>query len=163
LVSTGMMTCDHLGAAQRPDGREVTRAALDAAEKRCAEGDERLTPPRRRVLEMLLESRGPKGAYDLAADFDENRSPSKLVAVYRALEFLQRMGLVHRIETQHAYVACRRGPHFQSAAILICSCCGDAEEVEPNVSPAHDAAEALGFMIHHTLVEAVGLCRSCRD
>src|SRR3954468_11183205 len=120
------------------------RRALGAAEARCGETQERLTTPRRRVLELLLESDGPLKAYDLIAAFGETGEPAKPPTVYRALEFLERLGFAHRIESLNAYVPCRLEGAGHKAAFLICECCGAAEEFEPDFAPQPAAAEAHG-------------------
>src|SRR5690349_12792813 len=81
---------------------------LARAEAYCVANHERLTAPRRRVLQLLLQAGHPVKAYDLIAAFGEDGSPAKPPTVYRALEFLSRLGFAHRIESLNAYVACRQ-------------------------------------------------------
>ena len=136
--------------------------ALGAAEDRCADSQERLTAPRRRVLELLLAADAPLKAYDLIAAFGEHGEPAKPPTVYRALEFLERLGFAHRIESLNAYVPCRiEGGH--AAAFLICDCCGTAEEFEPDFGPQLAAAAAAGYAIRTVTLEARGLCAACRE
>ena len=135
---------------------------LDIAERRVGEAGERLTPPRRRVLELLFESGQPVKAYDLMAAYQPG-APAKPPTVYRALEFLERQGLVHRIQSLNAYVACRRG-EVHAAAFLICDCCGATSEVEPAAAKAMtDLATAAGFALRAVTVEANGLCAACQQ
>src|SRR6476661_2141250 len=47
------------------DHERCTADALHHAECRCAERSQRLTPIRRRVLEVLLQSHKPLGAYEI--------------------------------------------------------------------------------------------------
>jgi Fur family zinc uptake transcriptional regulator len=137
-------------------------AALVQAESRCSEIQERLTQPRRRVLELLLGSDGPLKAYDLIAAFGEDGEPAKPPTVYRALEFLERLGFAHRIESLNAYVPCRMDGEGHRAAFLICDCCGAAQEFEPDIEgPLHAAAPA-GYEIKAVTLEARGLCPACR-
>lgn len=138
------------------------RQALGAAEARCAETHERLTPPRRRVLELLLEAEAPQKAYDLIAAFGQDGEPAKPPTVYRALEFLERLGFAHRIESLNAYVPCRiEGGH--AAAFLICDCCGAAEEFEPDFGPQLEAAKRAGYDVRSVTLEARGLCPACKE
>jgi Fur family zinc uptake transcriptional regulator len=139
------------------------RRAMGAAEIRCAESQERLTAPRRRVLELLLEADGPLKAYDLIAAFGEAGEPAKPPTVYRALEFLERLGFAHRIESLNAYVPCRLEAEGHRAAFLICDCCGAAQEIEPDLAPALAAAQAAGYAVTAVTLEARGLCPACRD
>jgi Fur family zinc uptake transcriptional regulator len=138
------------------------RHALAAAERRCVGVQERLTPPRRRVLEMLLEGDGPLKAYDLIAAFGAGGEPAKPPTVYRALEFLERLGFAHRIESLNAYVPCRLEGEGHAAAFLICDCCGTAEEFEPDFAPGFAAAQAKGYAVTSVTLEARGLCPACR-
>jgi Fur family zinc uptake transcriptional regulator len=137
--------------------------ALAQAETRCAEASERLTGPRRRVLELLLRTEGPAKAYDLIAGFGENGQAAKPPTVYRALDFLEKQGFVHRIESLNAYVACRRVGETHSAAFLICDCCGATREVAPFSSKNIGALfSGSGYEINSLTVEARGLCAACR-
>ena len=138
------------------------RKALGAAEVRCVETQERLTPPRRRVLELLLTAEAPQKAYDLIAAFGEAGAPAKPPTVYRALELLERQGFAHRIESLNAYVACRLEGQGHAAAFLICDCCGAAEEFEPDFAPGLAAAQAKGYAVSSVTLEARGLCPACR-
>jgi len=136
--------------------------ALGAAESRCNDSQERLTAPRRRVLELLLEADAPLKAYDLIAAYGSEGEPAKPPTVYRALEFLERLGFAHRIESLNAYVPCRLAGESHSAAFLICDCCGAAEEFEPDFSPQLAAAQAHGYQVRAVTLEARGLCPACR-
>src|SRR4051794_12836866 len=138
------------------------RRALGAAESHCAETQERLTSPRRRVLELLLGADAPQKAYDLIAAFGSAGAPAKPPTVYRALEFLERLGFAHRIESLNAYVPCRLTAQAHSAAFLICDCCGAAEEFEPDFSSQLAAAQARGYQVQAVTLEARGLCPACR-
>ncbi len=135
--------------------------ALTASEARCGATGERLTAPRRRVLELLLAADAPMKAYDLIAAFGDRGEPAKPPTVYRALEFLERLGFAHRIESLNSYVPCRiEGGH--AAAFLICDCCGEAAEFEPDLGPQLAAADATGYAVRAITLEARGLCAACR-
>ena len=137
--------------------------ALGMAEERCAATQERLTAPRRRVLELLLESDSPQKAYDLIAAFGAHGEPAKPPTVYRALEFLERLGFAHRIESLNAYVACRKEADGHAAAFLICDCCGATREIEPKASAEIIAAgAAAGYALTGVTIEAHGLCAACK-
>ena len=137
--------------------------ALGAAEDKCTSSQERLTAPRRRVLELLLEADAPLKAYDLIAAYGEAGEPAKPPTVYRALDFLERLGFAHRIESLNAYVPCRLNSAGHRAAFLICDCCGAAEEFEPDLAPAGAAAKARGYDVRSVTLEARGRCPACRE
>jgi Fur family transcriptional regulator, zinc uptake regulator len=136
--------------------------ALREAEARCVQTQERLTTPRRRVLELLLESHGPLKAYDLIAAFGAHGEAAKPPTVYRALEFLERLGFAHRIESLNAYVPCRIDGQGHRAAFLICDCCGTAQEFEPDFEAQLAAAAKSGYAVRAVTLEARGLCPACQ-
>lgn len=153
--------CDHhhgaLGLADR-----ALLAELDSASRRCDRAQEKLTAGRRRVLELLLRAGRPAKAYDLIAQFGEDGKPAKPPTVYRALDFLERQGLAHRIESLNAYVACRQGDKPHVAAFLICDCCHTSREVETGGPPDLVAAgEKAGFTFKGVTIEGHGLCAEC--
>ncbi len=159
-------SCGHEHHHDRP-GAEAIERTLDAAEGRCVAEGERMTAPRRRVLELLLTAGEPVKAYDLIARYGEDGQAAKPPTVYRALEFLERKGMAHRIASISAYVACTAGddaealPH--AAAFLICDCCGATEEVvAPTGQTFALAADTAGYAIERTTIEGHGRCPACR-
>ena len=154
--------CDHDHDHSGLNGGALDRA-LAAAEARAVQQGERMTAQRRRVLALLLESGEPVKAYDLIARFGEDGQAAKPPTVYRALEFLERLGMVHRIASISAYVACTSGSIDHAAAFLICDCCGATSEVSaPVAGDLGRAAEAAGYAIVRTTIEAHGRCPACR-
>jgi Fur family transcriptional regulator, zinc uptake regulator len=139
------------------------KAELSAAETRLARDDQRMTAPRRRVLQLLLEAGQPVKAYDLISAFGHDGEPAKPPTVYRALDFLEKQGFVHRIESLNAFVACREGERTHAAAFLICDCCGRSEEVSPvGADVLERAGQRSGYELTRITMEAHGLCEKCR-
>jgi Fur family zinc uptake transcriptional regulator len=153
--------CEHLPARSRePD---AVHAALVKAEQHCRERGERWTASRARVMELLLTAAAPVKAYDLMAAFDEGGSPAKPPTVYRALEFLEAAGLVHRIAGINAFIACDGHAPVHTAAFLICDCCGSAEEFDPATDPITAVADANSFVVTGVTLEVRGRCRWCAN
>ena len=122
-----------------------------------------MTPLRREVYDLLLAHDRPVGAYELLEELKAKRPKAAPVTIYRALDFLMENGLVHRIESRSAYIACT-APH-QSHAFqhLICRCCGVVTEMvdEGLTRSITSAAASLGFLAERQTVEVFGLCRNC--
>jgi Fur family zinc uptake transcriptional regulator len=139
-------------------------AALAAAEAVCAARGAQLTPVRRRVLEILLESHEAMGAYDVLARLDAEGMGKQPPVAYRALSFLVDQGLAHRIEKLNAFVACSHPGGAHAPAFMICRSCGTVAEAEAGTGGAFGerAAEA-GFRIERTVMEAEGLCPACQE
>jgi Fur family zinc uptake transcriptional regulator len=154
--------CGHAHSEAGMNPGQIVRA-LDEAESRCVAGGERLTAPRRRVLELLLEAGEAVKAYDLIARYGPDGVAAKPPTVYRALEFLEKNGLAHRIASISAYVACSVGDRAHAAAFLICDCCGATVEVTPPEGEAlRRAAETAGYALERTTIEGHGRCSACR-
>jgi Fur family zinc uptake transcriptional regulator len=153
--------CDHDHDQPGLTGGALS-AGLAAAEARCDTAGQRLTAPRRRVLEMLLQAGQPVKAYDLIAGYGAAGEPAKPPTVYRALEFLSKQGFAHRIESLNAYIACGGGAEGHAAAFLICDCCGRTREIEPvGANEIARLAAAKGFTLTGLTVEAHGRCEDC--
>ncbi len=155
--------CDHEHSHDHGLSGGKLRKTMSAIETRLSAADQRLTAPRRRVLELMLEAGQPVKAYDLMAAYGVGgEGPAKPPTVYRALEFLEKQGLIHRIQSLNAYVVCRiEAGH--DAAFLICDCCGATEEVEPGKGEQlAEPAQRANFKIQGVTIEAHGLCAECR-
>ena len=148
-------------AFDRHDHRACVSRALSAAEGACAERGLSLTPLRRRTLEILLESHAALGAYDVLARLEAEGFGSKPPVAYRALGFLVENGFAHRIEALSAYVACARPGATHEPSFLVCRSCRRVAE-EAIAAPLGPEAEAEGFAVERTVVEAQGLCPACR-
>jgi len=136
--------------------------SLRQAEMLCEQRGGRLTPLRRKVLTLLLESEGPAKAYDLLGQLGDDGS-AKPPSVYRSLDFLLEMGLAHRIESLNAFVACGHWDHGHAAVFLICDSCGSAGELHAgdSVRKLTQEVEATKFKLRSAIIEVRGLCPEC--
>lgn len=132
-------------------------------EQRCARDQLRLTPTRRRVLELVLEADGPVKAYDLLDRLKVEQPNAAPPTVYRALDFLLEHHFIHRLETLNAFVSCFHPRHRHDGRFLICERCGSVTEV-PDPGAGCDleaAARAAGFEPCRQVLEVYGRCRDC--
>lgn len=148
--------------ANTPCSPQEAEAFLAEAEQLVAGKGQKLTKIRRKVLHLLLDSEEPAKAYDLLAKLDGEGS-AKPPTIYRALDFLQEMGLAHKIESLNAYVACGHAQHAHSAVFIICDNCGAAEELHAVATSEamNNEAQAAGFAVRSAVIEARGICRKC--
>lgn len=154
--------CPHQHATPAATPADVERA-LEAAAARVAAGGGRLTRPRRRILELLLAAEAPVGAYDLVARFHSGPRVAKPATVYRALHFLETCGLVHRLSTIKAFVACDPDQPAAATTFLLCDCCGACRPIpSADAGPLEAAAAAAGYVIERITFEAQGRCAACR-
>lgn len=151
--------CDHHHHSH--DHPADTPARLAEAEALCTEAGERMTSARLRTYELVLDAGGPIKAYDVIDRFHPDGA-AKPPTVYRALSFLEQMGLIHRIESLNAFVACGAHDHKHTAGFLLCECCGRSVEIAiPNVAGIEDSARTAGFTVSRITLEARGLCQAC--
>ncbi|MCL4187510.1 MAG: transcriptional repressor [Rhodobacteraceae bacterium] len=146
------------------DHAACSAAGLAQAEALCAAQGARLTPVRRRTLEILLEAHRALGAYEVLERLRSDGFGGQPPVAYRALEFLEAMGLVHRIRRLNAFAACMRPGEAHQALFLICRRCEAlAEAPGGRVRAAVEAAAAeTGFAVERASLEATGLCPACR-
>lgn len=138
---------------------------MSTVERLRAEQTLRLTPQRRRVLEVLAASHVALGAYDILARLGGGDGrPAAPISVYRALDFLLQHGLVHRVESLNAFIACTRPGERHDALLMICSVCRRVAELQaPAIAAAiAESATAGQFLVTHPIVEIAGICRVCR-
>lgn len=147
------------------DHEDCVARTIGAARDHCDKQGLRLTATRRRVLEILLEEHRAMGAYDVLARLTAEGQGAHPPVAYRALDFLVEHGFAHKIERLNAFIACHHPGQAHRPAFLICRDCDSVAEA--HVPPADGAlgaeAEALGFQIERTVIEAEGLCPSCQD
>lgn len=150
---------------ERHDHAVCVDQVLDAADARCAAEGLRLTPVRRKVLELLVEKHRALGAYAILDLLREAGFGSQPPVAYRALEFLAEHGFVHRIERLNAFVACTHPGESHAPAFMICRMCDAVAETQspPGKSALGQAARAAGFQIEKTVMEAEGICPACAD
>ena len=125
-----------------------------------------LTKNQSLVLKALSDAAGPLSAYTILDQLrgDGFRAP---LQVYRALDKLTSLGLVHRLESLNAFVACA-GEHRHGAneliAFAICERCGQVEEfADPVVCERLEAwAGDNAFHADKTTIEIRGKCAACQ-
>jgi Fur family ferric uptake transcriptional regulator len=121
----------------------------------------RLTPQRQLVLEAV-NTLGHATPEEVAAEVRRTASGVNISTVYRALELLERLGLVthahlgHRAPTYHAVTD-------DAHVHLVCRQCGAVDEVAPTVAePLVTAlAESRGFTVDVGHFTIFGRCARC--
>lgn len=150
---------------ERHDHGACSDAALARADELALARGLRLTPVRRRVLEILLERHRALGAYEVLERLAAEGLGKQPPVAYRALDFLVEQGLAHRVQRLNAYAACLSPERDHSPAFLICRGCEQVAEAEsPELRAAlQGLAGAAGFRIERSTVELLGLCARCTE
>lgn len=151
-------------AFERHDHRRCQRELLKQARQYCDTKKLRLTLRRRQVLEILLGTHQPMGAYDILAELNRLNPEDRIAPpiVYRALDFLIGQGLIHRIESKNAFICCAHPGQSCAAHFLICRDCDKIAELENRDKSFLDEANNLGFSVDYSVVEITGVCAECQ-
>jgi Fur family zinc uptake transcriptional regulator len=130
-----------------------------------SQADRKLTRNQSLVFETLSKADGPLSAYDILDRLRDKgfRAP---LQVYRALDKLLELGLVHRLESLNAFIACAH-PDCEghgTMAFAICESCGQVEEFSDAAITRHlqDWAGHENFRLNRTIIELRGRCAACR-
>ena len=127
-----------------------------------------LTKNQSLVMNTLSDAKGPLSAYTILDELraDGFRAP---LQVYRALDKLVEFGLVHRLESLNAFVACQHpsceGNERETVLFTICETCGSVQELVNNslVTAIKDLARDIDFTLKESVIELRGICTSCRE
>lgn len=150
---------------QKHKHSKCIKEALSKAEQICVTKKCRLTPIRKKVLELIWKSHKPIKAYDLLSQLSSEDFIEKPPTVYRALDFLLDNKLIHRIESQNAYIGCNIDHDNLDSKFLICDQCNQVEEInEPKVHKTlSDISIKQGFTPSLVNVEIHGTCSQCTN
>jgi Fur family zinc uptake transcriptional regulator len=145
------------------DHGHCTGELLARAEKLCLRRGARLTAQRRDVLASVARSHAAVGAYEVIERMADHGPRPAPITVYRALDFLVAHGLVHKIESLNAYVACSHAHEGTPAALLLCDGCGAVAEFDaPDTFMALSRrAAGHGFKADRMVLELAGKCDHC--
>lgn len=155
-----------MSSPSRPTHSETVDAQLVVAEALCAQHGRRLTPIRRKVLELLLRQEGRSlKAYELLEAMRDVHPGSAPPTVYRALDFLVEAGLIHRLDAVNAWIACHDAGGAPHDLLVVCTHCGAVAEISDPVMSARLAERVAltGFRPTSHETEIRALCAKCQD
>ncbi|ARP84054.1 transcriptional repressor [Bordetella genomosp. 8] len=140
-------------------------AQLDLAETLCAQRGRRLTPIRRKVLELLLRHGRSLKAYDLLEAMRAVHPGAAPPTVYRALDFLMDEGLIHRLDAVNAWTACHDAGGAPHDLLVVCTSCGAVAEVnDPAMSrQLAERVARTGYALTSHETEIRALCPACQQ
>ncbi len=93
--------------------------------------DYNLTKNQKIVFNLLQNSGEPLKAYTILENLKREGLKSPL-QVYRALDKLVELGIIHKIESQNSFIACSNSNCASNTAFTICRKCGDVKEIKNN-------------------------------
>ncbi len=134
------------------------------ARQYCENKGARFTLLREKVYELLIKHNGAVGAYELLDELKVTESNAKPATIYRTLDFLMEFGLIHKIESTNAFVACHHFDCHHPVQFLICDLCGEVEEIQSIglKDTLNKQAKTVGFSVIKQTIEAHGTCARCQ-
>jgi len=140
-------------------------SVIKEVERNCRVRGLRLTPTRKRVLELVLAADGPVKAYDLLDQLKSERPGAAPPTIYRALDFLLENHFIHRLETLNSFVSCIHPEHQHQGQFLICERCHSVTEIHDHklIKALADAAAGQGFQASRQVLEIYGRCSACPE
>ena len=120
------------------------------------------------VMNLLSEAKGPLSAYQILHDLYDHgfRGPTQ---VYRVLDKLLELGMVHRLESMNAFVACQQEKcHEKNKEInlfTICKICGCVQELLSNglKNIVKSLSKDNNFLLKSSVLELNVVCSKCKD
>ena len=127
-----------------------------------------LTKKQSLVMNLLSKAKGPLSAYNILHDLRDYgfRGPTQ---VYRVLEKLLEIGMVHRIESMNAFVACQQEKcdekNKEINLFTICEICGSVQELLNNglKNIVKSLSKDNNFLLKNSVLELNGVCSKCKD
>lgn len=125
----------------------------------------RITSPRRQVLGLLGGEERALSPYDIRDHLSRQQVKMDVVTIYRALEVLERLGLVHRVYCTGGYVRCWRSDLGAHHHHLVCTDCGRVAEITGDRidEVADREAKENGYRVTGHILELFGLCGDCQS
>ena len=121
-----------------------------------------LTKNQSLVLEALRKAKHPVGAYELLDQLREHglRAP---LQIYRTLDQLIELKIVHRLESLNAWTLCCDAEHDSTPVFAICNDCGIVKEYfdETLSSNIANISKQSGFVADRSIIEIHGRCDQC--
>jgi Fe2+ or Zn2+ uptake regulation protein len=145
----------------------VTSDFHDAIGARLRGADQRYTPARRRLVEVLAANGDPMTLPELLAA-DRTLAQS---SAYRNLAVLEQVGAVSRIVTigDHASYELAENLTGRHHHHLVCSGCGDVSDFQLDAEVEAElervlarAARKARYAVEHHRLDLVGRCSTCR-
>ncbi len=149
---------------QPHDHDRCINAALTRAKGLCHEKNVKLTVTREAVLTLLWQNHRPLGAYQIQDQLSKLMAkPIAPPTVYRAIEFLLDLSLIHRLPSLNAYIGCPFPSSHHSNLFMICNECGSAAEMADAAlnEVLQAASNKANFVLQSQSVELFGRCPQC--
>ncbi len=127
------------------------------------EQDLNLTKNQKIVLNLLQNSSEPLKAYSILDSLKTEGLKSPL-QIYRALDKLEKLGKIHKIESKNSFIACSNSNCARNTAFTICESCGNVKELKNNYlsDGVNELVKKNKMSITRYNLEFYVLCKNCK-
>lgn len=144
------------------------KSVLQKAAHRCQQQGGKLTEKRERVLAQLVRSATPLSAYEVADLMNkESEQNMPAMSVYRILDFLVSIQLVHKLSSANKYLACSHitcEHQHEVPQFLICRTCHAVKEIGISrkiLDELNASVSKAGYRLQNSQLELDCLCENC--
>ena len=115
-----------------------------------------------RVFEYLKNKNQPLSAYDILEGM-RSKGVAAATTIYRALDKLHSVGLIHRIESLNAWTVCCGSHNDKTPVFEICNDCGYVKEHldQEFTNNINNLSKRTGFVPNNPVLEIHGRCGEC--
>jgi Fur family transcriptional regulator, zinc uptake regulator len=145
------------------------QAIIEQAKQNCATEGVKLTTKRENILSSIIVAGEAVSAYELADLYKEQFGQTiPAMSVYRILDFLVELSLVHKLTSANKYIACSHiscAHQHEIPQFLICESCQSVTEIGVKnavLDELKSSVEKTGFKLTNQQLELKGLCADCQ-
>jgi len=145
-----------------------TSELLLKVEKKYRNNGISLTEKRLKVLTVLLIAKQSLSAYDIVDGYQQEFNQSiPAMSVYRILDFLIKIGAVHKLVSLNQFLVCEHAAcehKHQNVQFLICDECHSVQEVllgDNVINSLNQSVKNAGFSLNAPQLELHGTCIKC--
>ncbi len=146
-----------------------TDSILSKAKETCAQQGVKLTTKRENILACIIDAGEAVSPYELAELYRKEHGQSMpAMSVYRILDFLVELSLVHKLSSANKYIACSHiscSHNHEIPQFLICENCQKVTEIGTAnniLEELKQSVEKTGFTLTTQQLELQGLCKDCQ-
>ncbi|WP_286270700.1 Fur family transcriptional regulator [Thalassotalea hakodatensis] len=147
---------------------KTSEEQLRIAEAHCERHGSKLTPIRQQVLSLLLNTERAQSAYELIELFENTYSEKMApMSIYRTLDYLVKVHLVHKINVANKFVACAfidNEKDHDVTQLLFCQQCQQVQELPINHAIEEcltDEVTRFGYQLCTHQIELTCICAKC--
>lgn len=138
-------------------------SALEQTEKLCLNNKIKFTELRKNIFIHIWQNHKPIKAYDILQELQKKEAKAKPITVYRALDFLVKNHMVHKLTSDNTFFGCTHPGKAHNCYFLICKKCNNVEEGCKNdlIKNIYNNLDQTNFKIEYINLEIHGICKKC--